>query len=53
MRLDKADSNKNLLKVISSGFKNVLEMWFAITPVIMAFGTIALYLLNILVSSKF
>lgn len=42
--LSKAESNKNLLKVISNGFKNVLEMWFAITPVIMAFGTIALVL---------
>ena len=42
--LSKADSNKNLGKVIGAGFKNVLEMWFAITPVIMAFGTIALVL---------
>ena len=42
--LAKADSNKNLGKVVGSGFKNVLEMWFAITPVIMAFGTIALVL---------
>lgn len=42
--LTKASSNRNLLKVIGSGFKNVLEMWFAITPVIMAFGTIALVL---------
>jgi nucleoside recognition membrane protein YjiH len=42
--LEKAESNKNLLKVIGSGFKNVLEMWFAITPVIMSFGTIALIL---------
>lgn len=42
--LNKADSNKNLGKVIGSGFKNALEMWFAITPIIMAFGTIALVL---------
>ncbi|RUL53109.1 YjiH family protein [Lysinibacillus antri] len=42
--LTKAESNQNLGKVIASGFKNVLEMWFAITPVIMAFGTIALVL---------
>lgn len=42
--LSKAESNKNLAKVISGGFKNVLEMWFAVTPVIMAFGTIALVL---------
>ncbi|SOB89557.1 nucleoside recognition membrane protein YjiH [Ureibacillus xyleni] len=42
--LKKAEDNKNLGKVIGSGLKNVLEMWFAITPVIMAFGTIALVL---------
>ena len=42
--LSKAESNKNLAKVLSGGFKNVLEMWFAVTPVIMAFGTIALVL---------
>ena len=42
--LSKADSNKNLVKIIGSGFKNVLEMWLAVTPVIMAFGTIALVL---------
>lgn len=42
--LTKADHNKNLGSVVASGFKNVLEMWFAITPVIMAFGTIALVL---------
>ena len=42
--LSKAKSNKNLVKVLGGGFKNVLEMWFAVTPVIMAFGTIALVL---------
>ena len=42
--LSKADSNKNLAKILGGGFKNVLEMWFAVTPVIMAFGTIALAL---------
>lgn len=42
--LQKAESNKNLGKVITGGFRNVLEMWFAITPIIMAFGTIALVL---------
>ena len=42
--LSKAESNKNLVKVLGGGFKNVLEMWFAVTPVIMAFGTIALVL---------
>lgn len=42
--LTKAESNKNLGQVLLSGFKNVLEMWFAVTPIIMAFGTIALVL---------
>ena len=42
--LVKAESNKNVGKVLAGGFKNVLEMWFAVTPVIMAFGTIALVL---------
>lgn len=42
--LSKADSNKNLLKMVGGGLKNVLEMWIAVTPVIMAFGTIALVL---------
>ena len=42
--LTKADSNKNLGKIVAGGFKNVLEMWFAVTPIIMAFGTIALVL---------
>lgn len=42
--LTKADSNKNLGAILTSGFKNVLEMWFAVTPIIMAFGTIALVL---------
>lgn len=42
--LEKADSNKNLGIMFLNGFRNVLEMWFAITPIIMAFGTIALVL---------
>ena len=42
--LSVAERNQNLGKVIGNGLKNVLEMWFAITPVIMAFGTIALVL---------
>ena len=42
--LKTAEANKNLGKVITDGFKNVLEMWFAVTPVIMAFGTLALLL---------
>lgn len=42
--LTKAESNRNLGKMVKSGFINVLEMWFAVTPIIMAFGTIALIL---------
>ena len=42
--LSKAQSNRHLGRVLAGGFKNVLEMWFAVTPVIMAFGTIALVL---------
>ena len=42
--LNKADSNRNLGKMVKNGFINVLEMWFAVTPIIMAFATIALVL---------
>ncbi|KYG90162.1 hypothetical protein A0U40_07940 [[Bacillus] sp. KCTC 13219] len=42
--LEKAEENKNLGKIFASGSKNVLEMWLAITPIIMAFATIALVL---------
>ena len=42
--LNKADSNRNLGTMLKNGFINVLEMWFAVTPIIMAFGTIALVL---------
>ncbi|MER1984269.1 MAG: YjiH family protein [Solibacillus sp.] len=42
--LNKAEENKNLGRVLGSGMVNVLGMWFAVTPVIMAFGTIALVL---------
>lgn len=42
--LEKAEENKNLGKIVFSGSKNVLEMWIAITPIIMTFATIALML---------
>lgn len=42
--LNKAEENKNLGRVLGSGMVNVLGMWFAVTPIIMAFGTIALVL---------
>ncbi|MBD8037669.1 YjiH family protein [Solibacillus sp. A46] len=42
--LNKANSNRSLGKMVKNGFVNVLEMWFAVTPIIMAFATIALVL---------
>lgn len=42
--IKKADSNRNLSKLVVNGFKNVLDMWFAVAPVVMAFGTVALVL---------
>ncbi len=42
--LTKANSNRNLGLMFKNGFINVLEMWFAVTPIIMAFGSIALVL---------
>ncbi|MHA6258922.1 YjiH family protein [Sporosarcina sp. CAU 1771] len=42
--LTKADANRSFGKVLSSGFKNVLDMWLGVIPVVMAFGTIALIL---------
>ena len=31
-------------KVVADGMKNVLDMWIGVTPVVMAFGTVALIL---------
>ncbi|WP_042472307.1 YjiH family protein [Bacillus ndiopicus] len=42
--LEKAEENKNLGNIFAAGSKNVLEMWLAVTPIIMAFATIALVL---------
>lgn len=42
--LTKAQANRNLGKLVVNGFKNVLDMWIAVAPVVMAFGTIALIL---------
>lgn len=42
--IQKADQNRNLGKLVVNGFKNVLDMWFAVAPVVMAFGTVALVL---------
>ncbi len=39
--IEKAGKNMNLGDFMRSGLSNVLEMWFGVLPVIMAFGTIA------------
>lgn len=42
--LEKADRNRSVSKFFTDGFKNVLDMWIGVAPVVMAFGTIALIL---------
>ena len=42
--LEKADRNRSASKFFKDGFKNVLDMWIGVAPVVMAFGTIALIL---------
>lgn len=42
--LSKADDNRSLSNFFKDGFKNVLDMWIGVAPVVMAFGTIALML---------
>lgn len=42
--LTKADENKSIKEFFKDGFKNVLDMWIGVAPVVMAFGTIALIL---------
>ncbi|ANU22354.1 YjiH family protein [Planococcus donghaensis] len=42
--LSKADNNRSLSGFFKDGFKNVLDMWIGVAPVVMAFGTIALIL---------
>lgn len=42
--LDKADNNRSVPFFFKDGFKNVLDMWIGVAPVVMAFGTIALIL---------
>ncbi|REB05961.1 YjiH family protein [Sporosarcina sp. BI001-red] len=36
-----ADKNRSAGKVIGDGFRNVLDMWIGVAPIVMAFGTIA------------
>ena len=42
--LKKADTNRSFIKTFTEGFKNVLDMWIGVIPVVMAFGTTALIL---------
>lgn len=42
--LSKAESNRSIIKFFEDGFKNVLDMWIGVAPVVMAFGTVALIL---------
>ncbi|MBE1552945.1 YjiH family protein [Sporosarcina limicola] len=40
--LIKASTNRSFFKTFTEGFKNVLDMWIGVIPVVMAFGTAAL-----------
>ncbi len=40
--LEKAETNRSFKRVAGDGVKNVLDMWFGVIPVVMAFGTAAL-----------
>ncbi len=42
--LTKASENKSIKEFFKDGFKNVLDMWIGVAPVVMAFGTVALIL---------
>ncbi|MBX0314258.1 YjiH family protein [Planococcus glaciei] len=42
--LSKANDNKSVGEFFKDGFKNVLDMWIGVAPVVMAFGTVALML---------
>ncbi|MEG0258362.1 MAG: YjiH family protein [Lysinibacillus sp.] len=42
--LSAAHNNRKVGKFFVDGSKNVLDMWFAVAPIVMAFGTIALVL---------
>lgn len=39
---ERASKNDDFLNFFNSGFKNVLDMWLGVTPVVMAMGTLAL-----------
>ncbi|MGG0645122.1 YjiH family protein [Sporosarcina gallistercoris] len=36
-----ADKNRSPGKMVNEGFRNVLDMWIGVAPIVMAFGTIA------------
>lgn len=40
--LNKAHANRSIIRIVSEGLKNVLDMWIGVIPVVMAFGTLAL-----------
>ena len=40
--LEKADNSSNVKEFFSDGFKNVLDMWFGVLPVVMCLATFAL-----------
>jgi nucleoside recognition membrane protein YjiH len=42
--LSKAEENNSVGEFFKDGFKNVLDMWIGVAPVVMAFGTVALML---------
>lgn len=40
--IEQADKNSSIGEFFKSGAKNVLDMWLGVTPIVMAFGTLAL-----------
>lgn len=40
--VEKAEQNKGIKSFFQDGFRNVLDLWMGVTPVVMAMGTIAL-----------
>ncbi|MBY0221515.1 MULTISPECIES: YjiH family protein [Sporosarcina] len=42
--LQTASKQRSIGKTVKMGFQNVLDMWFGVAPVVMAFGTVALML---------
>lgn len=42
LAVTRAEESGDVANFVSNGFKNVLDMWLGVLPVIMAFGTIAL-----------